>query len=73
MAIKNKLTLKERIINFWINEKMELKKVLWPERDKVFRLSIALGIMLIFLIALIAFYDFVFSIVTSLILGSFTG
>lgn len=73
MISKSKLDLKQKIINFWANEKMELKKVLWPERDKIFKLSIALGIMLVFLVALIAFYDFIFSIITSLILGSFTG
>ncbi|PMQ02531.1 MAG: preprotein translocase subunit SecE [Dictyoglomus sp. NZ13-RE01] len=73
MAVKSKLTLKDRIRNFWINEKAELKKVLWPDRDKVLKLSLALGVMLIFLIALIAFYDFIFSALTSLILGRFAG
>ncbi len=69
MAIKSKITIGERLKNFWIGEKMELKKVLWPDREKVMKLSIALGIMLFFLITLIAFYDFIFSIITSLILG----
>ncbi|MCX7845353.1 MAG: preprotein translocase subunit SecE [Dictyoglomaceae bacterium] len=70
MAIKSKSTIGEKIKDFWIREKMELKKVLWPEREKVLKLSVALGVMLFFLITLIAFYDFIFSIVTSLILGS---
>jgi|YelNatPaOPRAMG01_1025707.scaffolds.fasta_scaffold02727_4 preprotein translocase subunit SecE len=73
MAVKSKIGLKDKIISFLNEEKIELKKVLWPEREKVLKLSLALGIMLIFLISLIAFYDFIFSIITSLILGSFTG
>lgn len=73
MAIKSKSDIRERIKNFWIAEKMELKKVLWPDKEKVLKLSLALGIMLFFLITLIAFYDFIFSIITSLILGGSTG
>ncbi len=73
MAIKSKFTIRERLKNFWVGEKMELKRVLWPDREKVIKLSIALGIMLFFLITLIAFYDFIFSIITSLILGISSG
>mgnify|MGYP000181292540 CR=1 FL=1 len=73
MAVKSKIGIKDKIISFFNEEKIELKKVLWPEREKVLKLSLALGVMLIFLISLIALYDFIFSIITSLILGSFTG
>ncbi|MEN2983964.1 MAG: preprotein translocase subunit SecE [Dictyoglomaceae bacterium] len=73
MVVKNKFTIREKIKNFWLEEKMELKKVLWPDRDKVLKLSLALGVMLFFLITLIALYDFIFNFITSLILRSSGG
>ncbi|MCS7201603.1 MAG: preprotein translocase subunit SecE [Dictyoglomus sp.] len=73
MVVKNKFTIREKIKNFWLEEKMELKKVLWPDREKVLKLSLALGVMLFFLITLIALYDFIFNFITSLILRSSGG
>ncbi|ACI19745.1 preprotein translocase subunit SecE [Dictyoglomus thermophilum] len=63
----------DKIKDFWAEEKLELKKVMWPDRKKVLQLSLALGITLILLILIISLYDFVFVLLSRLILGSFTG
>jgi len=68
-----KASILEKIKNFWAEEKLELKKVVWPDKNKVFQLSLALGITLVLLIIIISFYDFVFTLLSRLILGSFTG
>jgi preprotein translocase subunit SecE len=68
-----KTSILEKIKNFWAEEKLELKKVVWPDKNKVFQLSLALGITLVLLIIIISFYDFVFTLLSRLILGSFTG
>jgi preprotein translocase subunit SecE len=68
-----KTSILEKIKNFWAEEKFELKKVVWPDKSKVFQLSLALGITLVLLIIIISFYDFVFTLLSKLILGSFTG
>uniref|UniRef100_A0A7C3SS36 Protein translocase subunit SecE n=1 Tax=Dictyoglomus turgidum TaxID=513050 RepID=A0A7C3SS36_9BACT len=68
-----KTSILEKIKNFWTEEKLELKKVVWPDKNKVFQLSLALGITLVLLIIIISFYDFVFTLLSRLILGSFTG
>ncbi|HOJ92216.1 MAG TPA: preprotein translocase subunit SecE [Dictyoglomaceae bacterium] len=73
MAVSTLGSIKNKIKNFWAEEKAELKKVLWPDRKKVLQLSLALGITLILLIALISVYDLIFGFLASLILGSFTG
>lgn len=68
-----KTSILEKIKNFWTEEKLELKKVVWPDKNKVFQFSLALGITLVLLIIIISFYDFVFTLLSRLILGSFTG
>ena len=71
--MNNKRSIIDKIKGFWTEEKLELKKVMWPDRKKVLQLSLALGITLILLILIISFYDFVFGLLSRLILGSFTG
>uniref|UniRef100_A0A7C3RMC7 Protein translocase subunit SecE n=1 Tax=Dictyoglomus thermophilum TaxID=14 RepID=A0A7C3RMC7_DICTH len=68
-----KASILDKIKNFWAEERLELKKVVWPDKNKVFQLSLALGITLILLIIIISFYDFVFTLLSRLILESFTG
>ncbi|MGC8814141.1 preprotein translocase subunit SecE [Dictyoglomus sp.] len=68
-----KISVVDRIKSFWIDEKLELKKVMWPDKNKVLQLSLALGVTLILLILIISLYDFIFGILSRLILGSFTG
>lgn len=67
-----KIRVTEKIKNFWAEEKLELKKILWPDRKKVLQLSLALGITLILLILLISLYDFIFNFLSMIILGSFS-
>lgn len=67
-----KMAINEKIKNFWVEEKLELKKILWPDKKKVLQLSLALGITLILLIMLISLYDFIFNLLSMIILGSFS-
>ncbi|MGC9098550.1 MAG: preprotein translocase subunit SecE [Dictyoglomus sp.] len=71
--MSRKISVVDRIKSFWIDEKLELKKVMWPDKNKVLQLSLALGVTLILLILIISLYDFIFGILSRLILGSFTG
>ncbi len=71
--MNKKLSFTDKIKNFWSEERLELKKVMWPDKNKVFQLSLALGITLILLILIISLYDFIFGLLSRLILGSFTG
>ncbi|ACK42650.1 MULTISPECIES: preprotein translocase subunit SecE [Dictyoglomus] len=71
--MSRKISVVDRIKSFWVDEKLELKKVMWPDKNKVLQLSLALGVTLILLILIISLYDFIFGILSRLILGSFTG
>ncbi|MFN3699180.1 MAG: preprotein translocase subunit SecE [Dictyoglomus sp.] len=67
-----KLDVVNKAKYFWAEEKLELKKILWPDRKKVLQLSLALGITLILLMLIISLYDFIFNFLSILILGSFS-